>query len=155
MDPEHLWVQNQRFVIFLGEWFCEIWSLSPPGVCSSCRCAFGDRCRANTHSNSSTSSSGVLNLSRRMHAVEACDERHNQQHIPPYPPGRYVWSYFHMLWTVPDSEPKAASYRQTLLIWRYFRRTGEQSSAVPCPTATTPPFYHRFPPTIPVECMYK
>lgn len=98
--------------------------LFPPSVCSPCWCAFGDRCRpsgANIYFNSLIFSSISLKYSHSMCSVKLWDERHNQRHIPPYLPVWYVWTYFHMLWTVPDSKPTAAHYRQTLVVWRYFR----------------------------------
>lgn len=86
-------------------------NLFPPSVCSWCWCAFGDRCRpsrANIYFNSLIFSSISLKYSHSMGSVKLWDERHNQQQIPPYLPVWYVWTYFHMLWTAPDSKPTAA-----------------------------------------------
>lgn len=98
--------------------------LFPPSVCSPCWCAFGDRCRpsrANIYFNSLIFSSISLKYSHSVCSVKLWDERHNQQQFPPYLPVWYVWTYFHMLWTVPDSKPTAAHCRETLVVWRCFR----------------------------------
>lgn len=72
-----------------------------------------------------------LKYSHSMRSVKLWDELHNQQQIPPYLPVWYVWTYFHMLWTVPDSrsqqQPTAGKHW-----WHEGISDLEQSSAIPC-----------------------
>lgn len=62
-----------------------------------------------------------LKYSHSVRSAKLWDEQHNHQQIPSYLAVWYVWTYFHMLWTVPDSKPTAAHYQQTLAACRYFR----------------------------------
>lgn len=136
---------SERVIYTCGRHPAPLAHLFPSNVCSPCWCAFADRCRpsrANIYFNSLIFSSIGLKYSHSMCSVKLWDERHNQQQIPPYLPVWCVWTYFHILWTVPDGKPTAAHYRQTLVVWRYF-------ICYTPPAATLQPFYCHFPPTTP------
>lgn len=112
--------------------------LFPPSVCPTCWCVFGDRCRpsrANMYFNSLIFSSIRLKYSHSMCSVSGIISNRFHSILPVW----NVWTYFHMLWTVLDRKPTAAHYRQTLVVWRYFR-----CRAVICHTPPLLPLYNLF-----------
>lgn len=110
--------------------------LFPASVCSLCWCAFGDRCRpsrANIYLNS------LIFFQSQFEIQSQWGERHNQQQIPQFLSMWYVWTYFHMLWTVPDNK------QQQLATGKHWWYQGisdlEESFVIHC-SVTIGPLFH-------------